>query len=439
MPTRLTDEEAAHHLAALYGAPTAFSQFSTYMVLDRFDQALFLNSVGPAMQASGSDVLVQAYYQYEESVQLYLRAIPALENSASFKGSAQPYQVFVALDRISFTPGNAKVLVPYHTAALLSAAFVHGLVTRLVLQKYADAWGSIKPSVTLPYPLTLIAMPPQGSSSSSVPVPFNASDWLQKYVSNLSAKLMGVGSWSGDYFKCLAGLTDASLQAAGIVTGWLAGDALVSETVPKNCVDSVWTLLRDKYSTKKFGSMIGYTFSYLSGFLSSERTSAMADGLPPLAQLSDSAKIYDALIGNQTSPIASQQGIFSLSSTFFRLVLGEFYAIAGETSPDSPAKYGAFLQGFEEGLMDGANVMFLRIFQEGYQLGYTAGFRDGFSQGYSAGWTAGYAQGYQAGQSTWISGFQSILDGVSSLISDSSTLETVLSDTVTVGTVIASL
>jgi hypothetical protein len=418
------------------------------------------------MEYPDSDVLVQNYYQYQNNVQLYLHSISAMGANALkvFSGSAQPFQVFVSIDRTSAVSGSAaKVLVPYQTAVVLSGAFIHGLVTRLLLDKYKTTWAALNPPIALWNPLPLVAAPPKGGgpAPNPLPVPMNANDWAQKYLSTLSTNLQNPASWnalsaahgSTDYFGCLSYATDSSLQTVGISMGWLAGDALTDGTYPnaQACQAAIFTLLKGKYKANDFGWMVGYTFSYLSGFLSSERTKAMIAGTTAPSQEADPSKaplnIYNALLNaaaGATSGV-TQANVSSIADTFFKFVLSEFYAVSGG-SPAEAAKIQGFLLGFEQGLTAGAEVMYRQLFEEGYalgyakgyELGYTTGFKNGYTQGYSAGWTSGYAVGYQNGQNTWMSGLQNIIGGLGGMLNDPGTMTTILGD-ISVGRTIIGL
>jgi hypothetical protein len=243
------------------------------------------------------------------------------------------------------------------------------------------------------------------------------------------------------------------LQTVGIILGWVAGDNLTNGTYPNAaaCQTAIFSLLKGKYTAKEFGWMVGYTFAYLSGFLTSDRTKAMITGGTPAPQLTNPATapgiIYNAL---ESYAIAATGGVTqatvaSIADTFFSFALAEFYAISGDAT--AATKYRAFLRGYQQGLTSGASVMYRQLFEEGYalgyakgyELGYTVGFSNGYAQGYSAGWTNGYAVGYGAGQSTWMSGLQNVMGGLGSLLKDPGTLSTILSDAGTVGGVIASL
>jgi hypothetical protein len=103
---------------------------------------------GPAETYPDTKVAVEEY----PNTNLYIQPITALQTIAPFIGAAEPFHVFVYLDNTT--------LVPYQTAALLSACFHKGLLTRLLLEKYQSNWSKI---VQVPVPainLQLQTAPP---------------------------------------------------------------------------------------------------------------------------------------------------------------------------------------------------------------------------------------------------------------------------------------
>jgi hypothetical protein len=461
LPAPLSNADIANCLQTLYSAPSTLAQYSCFFFLQEFSNDDFLGSVGYAMEYPDTDVLIQKFYQYvpDQAVQLYVHSISAMETGAAsiFSGNSQPYQVFISLDKIALASGAAKQLVPYQTAKLLSAAFIHGLVTRLLLDRYKQVWSNAKPNpVPLWTDLPLVAAPPIGPNPHPVSTPMNAAAWAASYINALTSNLTKPLTWTTtssqhgnlNYLGCLNILTDSSLQAAGMITGWLAGDAITDPAFgaanTTACQKAIWSLLGNAYTYVDIGTLVGYTFTYLNGFILSERTKAAisANPLPTAANnpTTGPAAIYTYLSTNTVN----QVNFTPLATAFFNFIVAEFYAIAG-TNLVNAAKYEAFIEGFAKGLLIGANSLFGELFEEGFQLGYTTGFNVGYEQGYSAGWTEGYAVGYQQGQNTWMSGLQSIISGasgtsgLSGLLSDAGTLSTLLNDATTVGTAIASL
>jgi hypothetical protein len=453
----LQDQDKANFLATLF-SQAGLAPYASYFILHEFSNDDFNNSVGYALGSPDSDVLFQRYYQWNSQAQLYLHSISAMETSALpiFSGRAQPYQVFVSLDKISSGGGPAKILVPYQTAKLLSGAFIHGLVTRLILDRYKNAWLKATTPVPLWADLPLMPAPPKGPNPHPVATAMDAGGWAQKYLSTLATNIIVPKTWTAmssllnanhlasDYFGCLNYLSDSSQQTCGIILGWLAGDVITDPGFdPKAavaCQTAIWTLLNNRYTFVEIGKMVGYTFNYLNGFISSERTLAAISANAVQAPDNDPIKGAGQIYNNLSSHVAgvAQTDMTPLATAFFNFIVGEFYAISGSNA-QSAAKYFGFIEGFAQGLIIAADVLYRQLYNEAYLLGYTNGFRDGYAQGYSAGWTEGYAVGYQAGQNTWMSGLQNIIGGASSLLNDAKTIDSLLKDVGTVGTVIAAL
>jgi len=259
-----------------------------------------------------------------------------------------------------------------------------------------------------------------------------------------------------DYPSALTELTDATVQAAGIIKGWLAGDGLLSSPNYSTYDTAIWKWLNSRYTTKQLGKMMGYTFSYLSGYLGCERTIAAINGQTLPTRQNGTQKLGNILplltnntVASATNLAFKKDNVFQLANHFFDLVNGEFYGIAQQSgySLSALSNYQAFINGFTSGLTQGASVMFSELFDAGwdlgntygYSIGYASGFRDGYSEGYGAGWQEGYASGYTAGQQTWMSGLTNILSNLGALISDTSTIMKILGDVATVGEVLGAI
>lgn len=284
----------------------------------------------------------------------------------------------------------------------------------------------------------------------------DAGGWAQSYLNTISSTLVQPKTWTAtssahgnlDYFGCLNILTDLSLQTVGIVSGWLAGDAVTSAAFgaanTKACKTAIWKLFANVYTYEDIGTLVGYALTFLNGFIISQRTKSAisANPLPPI--VSDPGKAPSTIYSYLFTNAVNQTDFTPLAKALLNFIVAEFYAISGIDTVRA-AKYQAFIQGFSKGLLIGADALYGELFEEGYQLGYTKGFSEGYAQGYSAGWTEGYAVGYQQGQNTWMSGLQNIVSGssgitgLSGLLGDAQTLGTLLNDAVTVGTAIASL
>ncbi|MHC2423302.1 hypothetical protein ACVII1_006306 [Bradyrhizobium elkanii] len=450
----LTDQVKAGFLKTVF-QEASLAKFAPYLILHEFSADDFSATVGAAMGSPDTDVLFQRYYQWSDPAQLIVRSISSMETQALpvFSGRGQSYQVFISLDKIDYHGAPAQLLVPYQLAKLLSGAFIHGLVTRLILDKYKDTWATATPPVPLWADLPLTAAPPKGPNPHPIPQAMDAGAWADKYLLSLCTQLLIPKTWTNtsatlsanhlpsDYFGCLHYISDCSLQTAGIVIGWLAGDAITASAFGNGpaCQRAIWSLLKDRHGPVAFGKMVGYTFTYLNGFISSERTKAAISANSVQAPLNDPIKGPALIYGNLASHVSgsAQVNLTPLATAFFNFIVAEYFAISDDRG--KAAKYQAFIQGFAQGTLGAADILFRQLFNEAYELGYTNGFRDGYAQGYSAGWTEGYAVGYQAGQNTWMSGLQGIIDGASGLLNNPDDLGKLLNNLTTVGTVIATL
>ena len=456
----MTDTEVATYLTTLYKS-TVFAPYGCYFYLNNMTASDFLSCTGPAMETPDQ---IYQYNKYAADLPThfglnvqFISALGGTTGSKAFAKAGLPWQVFVKLDNYTQSP----VLLPFQTACALSLTFIKGLVTRLILEKYNDLWSSIRPPISVP---SLPLVPPS-SPPPPAPPPLTVLSWATTYVTSLSVELTTVANWTKwpvqDYSQCLSNMTDASLQVAGLATGWSAADALIS-AADNTSIQAIWNLLNRRYTTQHLGAMVGYTFCYMSGYLKNERIAALMQGVTPPAQIAGPAElptIYTNLAQNidTTSTSGSYaQPTFDITNRFFALVVGEFFSITQNTSyappppstsaTDALASYQAFITGFETGMSQGADVLFTDLYTEGweageqfgYSIGYSNGYRDGYSQGYAAGWQAGYSA-MPAATSTWMSGLNNIFGGLGNLLDDAGQLPGILSDVGTVGQAIASI
>ena len=442
-PNPLTAQEISDNLKTLYGADARISKYAPFFFLFKLNLDGFTGLSGYALRYSNQDITSNTYSAFGGPT-LYMHAISALELKAPqvFSGGDVIYQAYIALDRKTIQDPTAKLLVPYQVAKALSSAFMYGLTTRMLLEKYKAVWQNAATPVYLTYPLVLnAAPPPTGPIPNPVPA-FNANDWCDSYVGGLVSKFTNPASFAApNYAACIAALTDSSLQVAGMAMGWVVGDALADSTIANvgACQAAVRALLNDTFTTEQIGIMAGYTLSYLSGYVSSERTATMITGGDPGPPQTNATSIY-ADLSNFTQKIGQSTNIdnnvVGIANSLFAFALQDFYGAADV--PAKAAKNWYFLKGYEEGLTLGADVMYRSIFNEAFQLGFTVGFREGFTQGYSAGYATGYSAGYQVGksQSTWMSGLANTFSALGQLLNSPQTA-TLLKDVNTVGTVIA--
>jgi hypothetical protein len=448
--TPQTPQAIATALANLYGAPPGISKFGAYFFLQNWQYTDLEGVVGYA-----NGIGTQCFTQYPgaANAQLFIQDLSNLNTGAPklFSGKTSNYTIYIAVDRVSSNNAQGVILLPYQTAKLLSSSFMSGLATRLILDNYNKAWSAV--GIDVSYPLPIGVAPPK-NTPSVVPAAIGPLDWCQNYLIALSGKLTNPATWTGastannnaDYFGCLSLLTDSSLQAVGIILGWLAGDAIAADPNASTYETAFWTLAKGvnqpgypNYTTVEVGMMVGYTFSYLSGFISSERSKALIAGNAIPQPLTDPIKappeIFSYLSSNTNAGAAAIPSTLAVGNQLFLFILQEFYAIASD--PTKSQQYQGFIQGFEQGLLLGADVMYQLLYFEAYYLGYTSGFRDGYTQGYSAGWTAGYGAGQASvGSTNWISSLSSIFGGLSQTLGSANTI---LSDAGYVVSVISSI
>jgi hypothetical protein len=476
-----TKPQTANDDVTIAGLLTTFYQASS---LGKYGPLFFLHNLninefkryaGLAEGSTPTDkpYAVDKFVKYSPAVTFNIQSISALQTIYPFIGVGEPFHVFAYVD--------GTTLVPYQTAQLLSASFLKGLVTRLILEKYKSIWtgppfnlsidftlnpaGPPPTATPIPAPISSgTPAPPGPPPTSTPPPPMTAQAWVAAYLINLNHVITAPSTWSGlgsvDYPTALASLTDATTQAAGMINGWSAGDALVSVAGDyATCAPVIWKWLNSRYTTKQLGMMVGYTFCYLAGFLRCERTAGFITGAAnPPARLngqSNLSNIYTNLTGSDHAASAQlsfrKDPVFDLANKFFELVNGEFYGIAQQAGYlnqlTALANYRDFIVGFEKGLTQGADVMFAELFDEaynlgyayGYNAGYSSGFRDGYSQGYSAGWQEGYSSGYSAGQQNWMSGLGNIFNSLGNLVGDAGTVGKILGDANTVGEVLGAI
>lgn len=325
--------------------------------------------------------------------------------------------------------------------------FLKGLVSRYILGRYATNWG---PNISQKLSINLFGEGPNWDA------PLN---WAKACLTDLQTKLQLRATWdscgSTDYFQCLTMLTDASPQLAAIICGWCAAEQYdLHPQQQQGEWQYIFGLLGTRYTTGEIGMMMGYTFSFISGFLKNERTNKIKTGggeLPGLFGQTSVPSIYHNLSDNMNYLRSSGefQGdqTFNLPSLFYNFITAEFFALIQKdlSNTKSLIDYKAYSSGYVSGMTLGADTMYAQLFNtgwnEGYQSGYTSGysngFRDGYSQGYNAGWQAGYSDVPQA-QSGW-SSLGNITDSLGSLLGNANQVVSIVGDVVSVGTVIAGL
>jgi hypothetical protein len=434
-----------------------------------------------AGEAIGNPGLFNFHRQADPAdVTLTVQYMTGISGQAAFNNN-QPLRllpaVFVELD-------NVGCFVPFDTGALISACFIKGLVTRLVLGLYVPIWKNYAPNKVLPIafedlsPTHLRGAVPthahlRGSAPTGGTPAANMESWIATQLTALASNFVLPSTWNGTptntalYSQCVMERTDPSLQLAGILMGWRAGDALVAATGTtdgENAKTQIWRLIGYRYTTKEVGKMMGYVFMVLSGFLNNDRTNNVINynstsPLPnPPENTPGSLPTLFSQFGNQlfmTRQSNKPNVIQEFVDRFYQLIEGEFYGIVENSAfvdpGDALMSYHAFMVGFVRGTVASADQLFDELYNEGYQagyqngyesglqIGYTNGFRDGYSQGFAGGYTVGYqngdAAGFSAGSSS-MGGLGNIINGISGVLGSASSI---LSDAGTVGTVISTV
>lgn len=310
--------------------------------------------------------------------------------------------------------------LPYEVARLLASAFVKGLVTRLLLGRYATAWSK---HLQKPFSVGL---------SSSGPA---ADKLINDYLLTITKNVSDANKWNSDYKTCLENnFVNAALQLMGILMGWRAGDQL--EASHDDDADAVfWELFRARNTPIELGRMVGYTFEFISGTLYCDRTQDILRKKysdPSGLTRDDLLKtVYPALEAHNRQRLHGRQnnGVASaIGEQFYAYIMHEFFAVtqaqkSGDTDPSQ--SYATFLVGFVEGMSRAAESLFTDMYVSGYTLGYSNGFNAGYAQGYAAGYQVGYSDGQNA-NSVW-SDIQTIISGANSISSIVSTADTVTS------------
>jgi len=381
--------------------PAAGSTYAPYFLmlpgtLDLKGQGVTANLTN---EAPNTLYLYKPYQLDQASVGITLMIPQQITTAQIFKpaNSGAPYPsdaIFVRLD-----PFGSQV--PTNMAAIFEADFIHGLVTRLVLDQYVAFWKQL-PGSTINVSLGIgLGQSPSGVAFAPFSDPASYPD-----NSTLAADL-----------KTL--MQTGSLNPVGIVLGWQAASDLIAADTDsrKPLTHAIWQLINSRYSMLDIGRITAFTLQYFSGYTLNERILAIASGNGTVPN-----KITDA--GGIAGELAAN-GQYNTSKHFLtdlsRILLAEYYAAGQNRYIQTSQKrilltqYYYFIKGFQSGLISGADAIISEIGNVDYDAGYDQGFKDGYSAGYAAGWAAGYATGYQtawAQANTTISQLQSTISSL---------------------------
>jgi hypothetical protein len=270
------------------------------------------------------------------------------------------------------------------------AAFVNGLVTRLVLGQYEAAMqkSSHKFHSIPALPKPIIRFP---RNAFEQPAVWPANTSIQTVVS--------------------AQLAKTPIQNDALLYGWYAGEALWSTQSEQRFRDAVWSLLGMSYDMRRIGVMVGYTLSYLQGYSQNLKVGRAA-GAPSLdatiLQNLGTISTQSALDAATRDTVPSQDGVppaaWLNEVLFSTMEDGEYSTALGSAAnkPELLSLYRDFLKGYNQGSIRAADVVYADTFLLAYGIGYSDGFNAGYAKGYSEGYRAGYAAGQaDASDSFW--------------------------------------
>jgi hypothetical protein len=330
----------------------------------------------------------------------------------------------------------------YNAAKLISDSVMAGLITRLVLQAYADRWSSLGTTINLSLGLSDYPLVQSIQNLSNRQV--NPDAW--KYNSAMWTGWFPKPTQNTDYDSYLALMTDAcSCRATGMLMGWAAGDSIMALKEPAPCIALLWRLIGAEFTMLDIGVIVSYTLNFLIGFVRNERTVDIITGtIKPRDPLNSTSDVL-AQLTNHIKLADSTDPLVQLTSRFGQLVVAELYGIVekgwpGDIGPatdtgNALTQYTAFLDGFLRGSLIAAESVFSATFSCAYSIGYTQGFHDGYSQGYMAGYQAGYAAGYADGKSAW-GGLTTVLQNLATTLTDTTAF---LKEAGTVGAAITAI
>jgi hypothetical protein len=436
-PTHLTDDRKTKDLNDLFAAWGDLGiPYKTYFIMTALeDRSVLDDAAGYAERNHGQPT---PFYPFQGlNYALNFQYIPQLVSNAASAHIFAPspdLAVFVLPDVFSAP-------VPYGVAQQICSSFVCGLMTRLVLERYSSAWA-----------------PSAGKKITLNLSPLNADPLgLTQSIKNMSAAFTNPSQWdyhtwpgatvNTTYDEFQRWMTDAcGPQASGMFLGWTAGDALykLAAGTRDTCLQKIWHLFGSQFTAWEIGVAVSYTLNFMMGFVRNERTKKVASGQkPPALGIHQLDQIFGALADQINGDRISEEDdpLAQIAEQFFKMIVGEFYAITGndQLQPTEKLKalqqYAAFLDGFEYGSLKAADVIFMLVFNTAYTIGYSNGFRDGYSQGYAAGYQAGYTAGYVDGKEAATS-LTNILTDVSGFFNST---DGFLKDAVNVGTVIVSI
>jgi hypothetical protein len=339
-----------------------------------------------------SAYLYRPYNLAKADVGLKVQYQPQIVTTANaFKGTSPDFDpvnaIFVRVD------GFANQ-VPIYVAQVLESNFISGLVTRLVLGQYVRAWQGTGSKITAKD--IHLSIPPS-----------------QPIAGDIFVKKETWPDNKDNYRNTLNTILDQNpITPAGLLWGWAAGQELDELTDGDvRFRNDVWKLIGTRFTSQDIGAMTSFTLNYMVGYALNERIKSIASavgGAPIPAPVVDPKTIFLGLANDTINDLIArdasgqdQPNMRFLTKYLFHRVLGEFYALSkNQNLPANEktsvfAQYSAFLEGFNNGSMLSADVIYHDVFNLAYGLGYSDGYRDGYARGYTNGYKDGYAAGYK--------------------------------------------
>lgn len=162
-----------------------------------------------------------------------------------------------------------------------------------------------------------------------------------------------------------------------------------------------------RFKTRDVGRITGYTLNFLAGY-AANFTVAHTPNVNPtqILQSLGAVTAFDAENPFNT-PYAK------VNESLYKGIVDAFDTLANAPSSAGKQKeteyYVDFLDGFNLGAIQSANVVYAQTFSIAWGIGYADGFRDG----YAAGYADGYRVGLNAGQHSFFTELGKFLGDVS--------------------------
>lgn len=286
-----------------------------------------------------------------------------------------PMQTLPPRDQICVVLDSLGVKVPVLIANIVSASFVVGLVTRLMLRKFGD-----RSTGDYINELNVIARTPL--------------DFVTGY-GNTDQTFQA-------QFPVVAQRN--SVQPSGLFLGWNAGGKL--DTAPSQVQAAIWQLLHLRFGWQDLGELTAYGLSYCDGFAHVQSALRAAGTLVGQGQQATPAAVL-TLMQNDTTISELEQTIVQ----FFNALTKSFVTAARTTNNlQAVVNYSNYVQGYQQGSIRAASDIFNLTLSVGYGLGYADGFRVGYARGYSDGYKAGYQDGQAINWGNVLSDIATVVD-----------------------------